>query len=660
MILSAKKALYRALLVFLPALIMFNACKEETKDESWNNKFSNKTVREIYHLKDQRDTERLLTFLSDQSIIYRKEAALAFGSVQDSDALPQLHPLLKDSAEEVRIAAAFAIGQTASPSSLPYLVSALEEENSAPVKQQIYKAAGKCAKNPKDLNIFLSALKKDTCCADAQLWGLYYAGLKKVFSGGHSEMDFIINTLKGNNIEAKLAASAYLARFPERIMQNNEAELLGLSMASEELYIKNNLIRSLSALSSQEVSDYLNQLLSDTSADYRWKVNALRALSNKEYDDVVPLFWKALNDQNASVRIIAADYLKDRVPKKDIRRLIDTAKEQKDIRVKAALLKRCKMLDSRKEVDDYVWEVKNSIDNPYDAAFLVETDAEDRYGLELLESIVAADTAAILKTTAFSAYLDQLNNEDFFSRLDKNGEEKERYVYNFKNAVNKGDVAFTYLGATALQDSTSILRKWISDYSFLQEAINKLTLPLDVEAWLAAHKALKSISDTAYQIPPKPKGNTAIDFEVLKDIAHLQEVEISTNKGNITMALFTEETPGTVAMFVDLLKQNFYNEKFIHRHVPDFVVQGGCPRGDGFGGLPETIRSEFSLREYDQEGYLGIASAGKDTESCQFFITHSPTPHLNGKYTIFAKVMDGMDVVNQLEVGDYIEKMGIK
>ena len=88
--------------------------------------------------------------------------------------------------------------------------------------------------------------------------------------------------------------------------------------------------------------------------------------------------------------------------------------------------------------------------------------------------------------------------------------------------------------------------------------------------------------------------------------------------------------------------------------MPDFVIQGGCPRGDGFGGLPETIRSEFSYQEYIEEGMVGIASAGKDTESCQFFITHSPTPHLNGRYTIFAKVKDGMEVVHQLEVGDQI------
>ncbi|MBA4055997.1 MAG: peptidylprolyl isomerase [Marivirga sp.] len=135
-----------------------------------------------------------------------------------------------------------------------------------------------------------------------------------------------------------------------------------------------------------------------------------------------------------------------------------------------------------------------------------------------------------------------------------------------------------------------------------------------------------------------------------------QKAIISTTKGDITIYLFVEESPGSVANFVALVNQKYYNNKIFHRVVPNFVVQAGCNRGDGFGSEAYSIRSEFSERKY-KRGSLGMASAGKDTEGTQWFITHSPTPHLDGRYTIFAEVESGMDIVDRIEVGDKIIKI---
>jgi cyclophilin family peptidyl-prolyl cis-trans isomerase len=90
--------------------------------------------------------------------------------------------------------------------------------------------------------------------------------------------------------------------------------------------------------------------------------------------------------------------------------------------------------------------------------------------------------------------------------------------------------------------------------------------------------------------------------------------------------------------------------------VPNFVLQGGCPRGDGYGGMPWTLRTEIG-RKLFTAGSVGLASAGRDTESCQFFITHSATPHLDGRYTRFGEVVSGMDVVWRLQVGDVMERV---
>jgi len=87
------------------------------------------------------------------------------------------------------------------------------------------------------------------------------------------------------------------------------------------------------------------------------------------------------------------------------------------------------------------------------------------------------------------------------------------------------------------------------------------------------------------------------------------------------------------------------------------VIQTGCPRGDGYGSLDYSIRSELTQIYYDSEGFIGMASAGNDTEGTQWFITHSATPHLDGNYTIFGKVIEGMDVVHKIQQGDKINEI---
>jgi cyclophilin family peptidyl-prolyl cis-trans isomerase len=140
----------------------------------------------------------------------------------------------------------------------------------------------------------------------------------------------------------------------------------------------------------------------------------------------------------------------------------------------------------------------------------------------------------------------------------------------------------------------------------------------------------------------------------LESIKPQQRVRIVTHRGELTLELMKEQAPFTVLNFVKLIKKGFYNGLYFHRVVPDFVVQGGDPRGDGWGGPGYTMRTEISTANYER-GSCGMASAGKDTEGSQFFITHVSTPHLDGRYTIFAKVVQGMEVVDRLQIGDSIQ-----
>lgn len=134
---------------------------------------------------------------------------------------------------------------------------------------------------------------------------------------------------------------------------------------------------------------------------------------------------------------------------------------------------------------------------------------------------------------------------------------------------------------------------------------------------------------------------------------------LMTEKGTVEIELRPGIAPLTVLNFVDLARDGFYDGLTFHRVIPNFVVQGGDPRGDGWGGPAHFIRCEYSRERYER-GTVGIATSGKDTGGSQFFITHSPQPHLNARYTIFGQVTGGMDVADRLVVGDVIEQIIIK
>jgi peptidyl-prolyl cis-trans isomerase B (cyclophilin B) len=138
---------------------------------------------------------------------------------------------------------------------------------------------------------------------------------------------------------------------------------------------------------------------------------------------------------------------------------------------------------------------------------------------------------------------------------------------------------------------------------------------------------------------------------------------IKTNKGSINLNLFAEQAPITVANFVNLSKKGFYNRITFHRVIEDFMVQCGCPKGNGTGGPGYTFTDEFNPKlKHDKPGILSMANAGPGTNGSQFFITHVETPWLDGKHTVFGAIKDKKDqkVVNSIEQGDTIEKIVIK
>lgn len=131
-----------------------------------------------------------------------------------------------------------------------------------------------------------------------------------------------------------------------------------------------------------------------------------------------------------------------------------------------------------------------------------------------------------------------------------------------------------------------------------------------------------------------------------------------TSKGTIRIELFDDKTPRTVKNFEDLCSKNFYDGLSFHRVIPDFMIQGGCPDGNGTGGPGYKFKDEFHPDlKHDGPGVLSMANAGPNTNGSQFFITHVPCPHLDGKHSVFGKVIEGQDVVDSIEGGDTMEKV---
>jgi peptidyl-prolyl cis-trans isomerase B (cyclophilin B) len=156
----------------------------------------------------------------------------------------------------------------------------------------------------------------------------------------------------------------------------------------------------------------------------------------------------------------------------------------------------------------------------------------------------------------------------------------------------------------------------------------------------------------------------------------MKKVHFETVRGEIVAELFEDDAPGTVANFVGLItgtkewtdpktgskvKRPFYDGLTFHRVVPDFVIQGGDPAGNGTGGPGYTIKCETGGKKQKHErGSLSMAHRGKDTGGSQFFICHAPAPHLDRKHTVFGKVISGIEVVDAIRAGDAMKKVWVE
>jgi cyclophilin family peptidyl-prolyl cis-trans isomerase/HEAT repeat protein len=597
------------------------------------NRFSDPVLIRIADLQDRRMVDSLLYFLNSESSEYRYAAALALGSVQDTSAVETLGQVfLSDADSKVRMAAAFALGQTGGIQTYNYLNKAKNFSD-----EIIGEALAKVISNDNSIP------------SDLAPWGIYRIGLR-----GLSDSSLFNRAIKilesGKNDDDRLAAAHFFMRGASEI-QPAGSVLLNAARNDASVFVRMAAAAALRRIQSAEVRRELQKLF-ESEPDFRVRINILRALQPYPFSEISGTIIKALSDENINVAIEASEGIQSTVNAQNYTELVSLARSASNWRVQANLYKAALATTGHKELSEEIIKACEQSSNSYQQAALIDalSNAPMQYGFvsnQLLNSSIP-----VIRTSSASTLVAMSKHTKFEPGM------KTAFLDIYKKALKLEDPAVSGIIAVTLADPSLNYKALVNDISFLYEARSKLKLPKDNEALQPLEKAIAYFENKPEAPEVVNEFNHPIDWKFIGTIPREQQVVVKTDKGDIYLQMLVDEAPGSVTNFLKLASEGYFNGKNFHRVVPNFVIQGGCNRGDGWGSEDYSIRSEFSLRKY-KEGSVGMASAGKDTEGTQWFITHSPTPHLDGRYSIFAEVVEGMDVVHRIEIGDKIISVDI-
>lgn len=627
--------------------------------------------QQIHEYQDRQQMDSLYAFFNHEDATYRYLAAVAFGSIREPAAIDQLVTLLSDEVSDVRAGAAYALGQIGDESAEEYLIDAFDQTDTAGVynkaNRAILEAIGKCGK-PETLELIstISTYQPtDTALLEGQAWGIYRYALRGITSPSGTKR--MVNLASDTQYPERVRyiAANYLSRSNSIQLDSLQAAPLARvfqneSNANIRMALAIGLGKAKSATAMQAL---LQQYQKET--DYRIKCNILRALSNFPYGGVQATAIQAVRDPNIHVATRAAQFFVENGIPEDAtlywRLAKDTVPQAISIDLYAAALRHiAPAYQQYRNAMNYELRKKfEDAESPYLKAAALRSLSEWGWNFRYIQRNGFDMKQHPAVRTASVEALASLCQDDKFGKFFGNSSvvAREMSIY-FKQAIQMGDPAMTAVAAGALRIPGRDFRSHLADSLIvLENALEKLELPKEIETYNALAETIAFLRGNDNFEPKKLPYNHPIDWEVFNTLTMDSRVIIRTTRGDITMRLQPDIAPGSCVNFVRLAKDGFYDGKNFHRVVPNFVIQGGCPRGDGYGSLDYSIRSELPMVYYDREGLIGMASAGNHTEGVQFFITHSPTPHLDGNYTIFGRVIEGMDVVHKIRVGDVINRV---
>jgi len=652
-------------------------------------------IESILRTKDLRTPHdgSLLRLLSDPDPLVRREATLAYGSIQDSSVIGPLTRNLTDPSLAIQEAAAFALGQTGTAMSdegrqaLAYDLIWKRLPTTLAIEALI-ESVGQFG-TEEALNDLM--VKYGNLNEGAIRRGLTM-GIAKFAERGIVSDDavrYLLRFIRPAELTPREVAYA-LRRVGKHALIEQEIEELVLLWRHPDPDVRIQLATLLGLVGNLPVSAHPLQTLARHDKEWRVRVSAIRALGTLPVSDAaaaVELFKELFFDQNLHVAIaslssfpgtgISGDDTRE-IVRETISQLALIAQNRSDnfpwqMQAEAAdalalvegprafsTILRARASHPRLEERRLLALARTRSDSA--AGILLETLKENEprrhaaalEGLAYLTEHRPGDTA--LADLSYATLLRSLDSEDpgvLGTAAVLLREERFRRADAVTPLVRAGQ-------ALHVPSDTEILLELVKTLGAIAETravpylYDLLSNPEGVIRSAAA-TSLRNITGQRYT-PAQRDGAlvTDFDFTMLGALPDSLRVDLETTLGVIGLELYPRIAPFTVMHLLKLERQRgFFRGLSFHRVVPNFVIQGGDPRGDGWGGPGWTIRSEFSALSFEQ-GRIGMANAGKDTEGSQFFITHSWQPHLDGRYTLFGRVVTGQDVVDRIQVDDRI------
>lgn len=660
------------LLIYLSVLLgtIMSSCVPDTGNQITDIviSMSDPEIQKITDMKDRQDIKGLYGYFRHENPSYRYQAVIAFASIKNTEANDSLMVMLQDPVTQVRSAAAFALGQTGDSKITIRLIAAFRGKDTLDINNifnaNILEAVGKTG-NISDLKSMATVRtyrSTDTLLLLGQARAIFRMALRNITcEEGTSRMVDLLYT-ESVPKEVKVLAAQYFGRAKGINLSLSKVRLTDIFTRERNPDIRMALA---TAFGKSKDVDFLPSLKTAMIAetDYRVKCNVMRALGNFPYFEIRDIALKNLKNENIHIASTAAGVLVSNGFIEDVPEYMkyDTITIPWQVRAKmnGAVLAHTALYftKSKTAFSERIKKNLKETESPYAKAAYVDALSKDPYNYMLLMQLYTEEKDQIVKIASLEGIGNILKNPLFFKAFGNGfGRIKAEMLNTLASAITSGDVGQIATSSLILKEPSLQWKEWLKDLTFMKDASAKLKLPKEVEAYNELMACIAFLEGKEFKVD-KPEYNNPIDWELLQTVSDSSIAAIKTSQGLIRVKLYKKIAPASVANFVRLINEKFYNGKIFHRVVPNFVIQTGCPRGDGFGSLDYSIRSELPQIYYDSEGYIGMASAGNDTEGTQWFITHSATPHLDGNYTLFGKVVEGMDVVHKIQQGDKINEI---
>lgn len=631
--------------------------------------YKDPTFRKIMDFQDQRLTDSLVNYLDNTNPLYRFASVRALASVGDSSLAKKVAIRLNDEDFLVRSQAAFTLGVLGDYSTQDSLVNAFTKFDSINPDNQfnenILEALGKRG-NSKYVKLIATTntyRPSHKHLIIGQVKALFRYMYRHIFVPEGTDRMAGIITSNNFQIEARQYASLYFSMTEPTEINRYKFQLTQLLKTDKDRFIRDNLISALSKTGDPDVLAVFRELLQNATEDGDIKAKILSSLNTYPYAAIKDLELQFVTFPDPFISHAAAEFLYQYGNPKEFNDYKLIADQITDWQTKTKLYQAVSKFmpsyygNTLVAFTEQLKSAYNQSTNPFEKAEYIRVLGQNINSMTVMSELAFASNDTIIKTAAIESVGTVLNSDNIYS-LSKSYRSYYRNIIIpiITKAIKSGDYGLVSSAADALYNSKLTFKKEYFEPGLFNNAFAGLKLPRDYEANAGLKKLISKFDNSPY-VEDKIKYNNPIDWKKFDELPDTLKVKIKTNKGNITCLLFKKVAPNTVTTFAKQIKYGYYNNKYFHRVVSDFVIQSGCNRGDGYGCGDFTLRTEVNNLSYDHKGILGMASAGKDTESLQYFITLSPTPRLDTRYTSFGKVSEGLDILDKIVKGDKVIEM---